>query len=139
MQQRPMGVTILAILAAIGGVFGLLGSLALIGLGGVVGGVVGGSSGLALGGLTVVSGLVLLVLSVAELAVAYGFWTLRPWAWLVGMVVAGLGIVFALLGVLSGGGITGAVLPIIIDAVIIYYLNTMDVRKAFGRGPSGLG
>jgi hypothetical protein len=40
MNQRPTGVTILAILAFIGGAFGILGALALLGLGVALGGVV---------------------------------------------------------------------------------------------------
>ena len=43
MNQRPTGVTILAILAFLGGAFGILGGLALLGLGVAFAGVAGRS------------------------------------------------------------------------------------------------
>src|SRR3712207_1825572 len=66
-SQRPLGITILAILAAVAGVLGLLGSLTLLGFG--------------LG----IYGLLFLVLSVVYLVFAYGAWTLKPWAWTLGV------------------------------------------------------
>ena len=65
-SERPLGVTILAVLAAIRGVLGLLGSLVLIGIGGSV-----------LGGGFAIFGLIALILSVLYLVFAYGAWTLK--------------------------------------------------------------
>ena len=136
-MQRPTGITILAVLSAIAGVLGLLGSLALIGLGGLVGGLaaseLGTAAGAALGGLAVIGGLILLVGSVLNLVFAYGAWNLRPWAWVLGLIAEGLALVSAAVGILSSGDIGGQILNIAIPAIIIYYLMTPEVKKAFGR------
>ncbi len=137
MQQRPTGITILAVLSAIVGVLGLFGSLALIGLGGLVGGIaaseLGTAAGAALGGLAVIGGLILLVGSVLNLVFAYGAWNLRPWAWVLGLIAEGLALVSAVVGILNTGDIGSQILNIVIPAIIIYYLMTPDVKKAFGR------
>ena len=39
-----------------------------------------------------IAGLIVLVYSVLSLALAYGFWTLKPWAWPLGVAVEGLGM-----------------------------------------------
>ncbi len=137
-MQRPTGVTILAILAAIVGILGLCASLALIGLGGVFGGILGGrvgaGAGLFVGALGVFLGVITLVIALLELAFAYGAWNLRPWAWLLGIgteVVAGL---LAVIRLIDGRGSAGSeVISIAIAAIIVYYLMTPEVKRAFGR------
>ncbi|HWP63621.1 MAG TPA: hypothetical protein VNO86_09140 [Candidatus Binatia bacterium] len=139
-MSRPTGVTILAILAAIGGVLGLLGGLAIIGVGGIAGGVVGGAAGAAIGGLAVIGGLIVLVLAVLELALAYGFWNLRPWAWQLGVILAAVQIVIAILGVLRivfYQDLSGAIISIAISGVILYYLNQVEIRRAFNAPEKG--
>lgn len=128
-SARPMGVTILAVLAAIGGVFGILGGLALIGLGGLAAGVVGGG----LAGLAFLFGLITLVLAVLSLAFAYGAWTLKPWAWMLGIGIEAASIVLAAINVIGGASPTSQIIGVAIAAIIIYYLMTPDVKRAFGR------
>ena len=139
-MQRPTGVTILAVLAAIGGVLGILAGLALVGLGGLAGGLVGGAAGASIGGLAIVGGLVALVVGVAELALAYGFWTLKPWAWRWGIVLVVVQVVIAVLGVVGivfSTDITSALISVLISGVIIYYLNRPEIRAAFGAPATG--
>ena len=126
---RPQGVTILAILAAIGGVFGLLGSVALVGIGGVTAAAGGGF----LSGFIAIFGLVALVQSVLLLAFAYGAWTLQPWAWMLGVAAEIVGIVIAVLLILNGSSITSQIVSIVIAGAILYYLMTPAVKAAFGR------
>jgi hypothetical protein len=134
-----MGITILAILALIGGVFGLLGGLALIAGGALIGGAVGGSAGVAFGGFAFVAGVVTLGLAIAYLAFAYGGWTLKPWAWSLGVIIALASIVWAVIGAVLSGDIVGGLINIntifsvAVAAVILYYLNTPTVKAAFGR------
>ena len=120
--QRPTGVTVLAVLAAIGGVLGLIGALALLGLGGVAG-----------SGAAFIFGLLALALSVLYLGFAYGAWTLKPWAWTLGIVAAAARIILAVLNIVTGASITGEILGLLISAGIIYYLMTPEIKKAFGR------
>jgi hypothetical protein len=126
-MQRPTGVTIIAVLSAIGGVLGLLAALALLGFGAV-----SGASGL--GGLAFVAGLIILVYAVLSLAVAYGFWTLKPWAWPLGVGVQVLGIVQAVLNYMNNSSnIVGLVISLAIAGVILWYLFQSHVKAAFGR------
>ena len=127
-MQRPTGITILAILAAIGGVFSLLASFALMGFGAVAGATTG------LGGFTFVGGLIVLAYSVLSLLLAYGFWGLKPWAWPLGVGVQGLGIVQAVLQFLNNtSNIASLVIGIGIAAFILWYLFQPSIKAAFGR------
>jgi hypothetical protein len=108
MNQRPTGVTILAILAFIGGAFGILGALALLGLGVAFAGVAGG-------GLSFIFGIVFLALSILYL------------------VVFGAGIVISFIELLLGyASITNLIVTIVINGLVIYYLLTPGVKAAFG-------
>ncbi len=127
-MQRPTGITILAILAAIGGVLGLLASLALLGLGTLVAATTG------LGGFAVVAGLIGLVYSILSLILAYGFWTLKPWAWPLGVAVEALGILEALLSFANNtNGVASLIISLAIAAFILWYLFQPHVKTAFGR------
>jgi hypothetical protein len=132
-RVRPTGVTILAVLAGIGGVLSLLLAVAAIGLAGVAAGSIGGQQGAALGGLVVFGGLIALVYGALSLAFAFGAWTLKPWAWLLGMAAQVLSLVSSALQVAGGGSISGIVVSVLIAIGILYYLNTPGVRTAFGR------
>ncbi len=131
-MQRPTGVTILAVVAAIGGLLSLLGGLSLLGLGAVFAAYTG------LGGLAALFGLIIIVLGVAELALAYGFWGLRSWAWTWGITIEAVGVVIALVELVLGyGGISGFVVGLVVAGIVIYYLNMPDIRKAFAAPEKG--
>jgi hypothetical protein len=120
---RPTGITILAVLAGIGGIFGLLGGFGALFVGGVV-----ASPAVAVLGLAALAYAALLI------SFAYGAWTLKPWAWSLGVAVAGFGIVVAILQVVLGGSsIYSQVISILIDAGILYYLNQPGIKALFGR------
>ena len=132
-QARPLGVTILAILAAIGGVFGILGGIGIVFVGGLVATAAGG-----FGALVSLLGLLLLALSVAELVLAYGFWMLRTWAWQLGFALEVASVALAILQLLFGAaGFGSVVITVVVAGIILYYLNTPDVRKAFGAPETG--
>ncbi len=127
-RERPMGVTILAVLAIIGGIFGLLGALALLGLGAMATGVDAG-----LGGITLLLGVAFLVLAILELAFGFGAWTLKPWAWTLGVASQVLSLILIVINIATGSSITSQIVGIIIAGVILYYLFTPGVKAAFGR------
>lgn len=133
MRERPTGVTILAILAAIGGVLYLLGALAFLGFS-AVGGAAGGG---ALAGLGMISGVILLALGAAYLALAYGFWKLLPWAWMLGVALAIISLAWTAIEVVTSpnmvAALTGSIIGIAISVVILYYLFQPHVKAAFGR------
>jgi Predicted membrane protein (DUF2127). len=135
-KTRPTGVTVLAILEIIGGIFSLLAAAALFALGALVGGVgmemgeelpglgfLAGALAALLGGVFIITGLVAFLL-------AYGFWTGKGWAWILGIVFSIIGIV---LGVVSLIGNPASIVGILINIVIIYYLTRPHVKEWFGR------
>ena len=131
-MARPTGITILAVLAALGGIFGILAGIGLLGFGSFFA-AYGGA-----GGLAVVFGLVLLVLGIAELALAYGFWTAKPWAWAYGILLQVVSVVVAIIEVVLGySNIGGVIVGIVVSAIIVYYLNTPDIRRYFGAPEKG--
>jgi len=126
MNQRPTGVTILAILAFVGGAFGILGGLALLGLGVAL-------AGAAVGGLGFIFGIVLIALSALQLWIGYGFWTLKRTAWSLGLVVFGASLIVQFVELLLGYiAITSFVVSLVIYGIILYYLMTPGVKAAFG-------
>ena len=70
---------------------------------------------------------------VAWLAAAAGLWSLQEWAWQFAIIVAGFALFEAFLWFLeapgSGVGFSAAIMPLI----IIWYLNSQEVRAAFGK------
>ena len=136
---RPTGITILAILALIGGVFGLLGGLALIAGGAMFGAMIGGAEGATFGGFAFILGLITLAGAVLYLAFAYGSWTAKAYGWALGIIGALWSIVTQVLTVLLSGDIAanlisvGTIVGIAIPVVILYYLNTPTVKAYFGR------
>lgn len=120
--QRPTGITILAVLAAIGGVFGLLGGFVLMGAGGLIG-----------AGMAVILGIVTIVIAIGDLAFAYGAWSLQPWAWMLGIGLQAANILFSILAGILNNSLGSQILSIIISGIIIYYLMTPPIKKAFGQ------
>ena len=134
---RPTGVTILAVLALIGGIFGLIAGLGLMMGGALLGGMMGGSQGVALGGMAFIFGVLGIGIAIAELAFAYGAWTLKPWGWALGIIAAIANLLFiVVMAVISGdliASLISSVISIAIWAVVLYYLTTPQVKPAFGR------
>ena len=118
-----MGITILSILAGIGGVFGLLAGFAVMALGAAV-----------FGGLGALLGLAILAYAGLSLALAWAFWTLKPWGWPLGVAVAVFGIILAVLQLVgANAGIVSSIISIAIDGAILYYLNQPSIKALFGK------
>ena len=128
-MNRPLGVTIIAILALINGLLGLcLPGLVIIG---------GGISALFSGGLgliVVCGGLLLAAGPLLWLIVSYGAWNLRPWAWWLGMIATGVTVVGVVVNIINGVGILQAVASAPLSIIIFIYLLLPDIRRAFGMG-----
>ncbi len=138
MQQRPTGITVLALVYILLASLSLLWSLFVFGFGGVAaafGSLFGAESVATTGINSVVSGTLGIITAIVQLIVAFGLWKLRPWAWLLAIVAVGLNVVGGALGVFSGGlwtfccGLFGLIIPV----GILIYLFRPDVKRAFGR------
>jgi len=126
MQQRPTGVAVLAVAAAVLGVLAILGAGAWW----------NASEGLAWlprihGGERLIA-LVLLGVGLSELVLAYGAWMLRPWAWTVGVVLEVIVIALAALQ-LGRLEFLRHIITIVIAGATLWYLATPRVRALFGR------
>ncbi|MEM0482846.1 MAG: hypothetical protein QXM16_08210 [Nitrososphaerota archaeon] len=130
-KTRPTGVTVLAILEIIGAILSLLGAMALFALGALVGagselGLMGGffaAVGVAFGGL-------LLILALVGFVLAYGFWTGKGWAWILGIIFSIIGIIIGLVSII---GSPSSIIGIIINVLILYYLTRPHVKAWFGK------
>ncbi len=159
--NRPLGVTIIAILRIIGGIILLLGGIGLVTIVPFVGQlnvnttssttdngvpVTPNGAGINLSNINTsflffaafigVIGSILIVLGIASFVVAWGLLKGKGWAWTVTIIITIISLVFNALSIVSGN--IGAIVGIIIDGVIIYYLYRPNVKSYFGRvrGPT---
>ena len=74
--------------------------------------------------------------AIAWILVAFGLWALQPWARVVAMIVAGFSLFEAVLAFFqfpgTGYGFAMSLIPI----VILLYLNSAEVKAAFGEADS---
>ena len=111
-NNRPLGVTIIAILAILGGIGSLVGGIALV-------------------AIIPLLGAALIIIGLAYFVVAYGLWQGLKWAWIITLIVTVIAFISGLGSIIVGN--VGAVIPIIINAIIIYYLFKPNVKAYFGR------
>jgi uncharacterized membrane protein (DUF2068 family) len=155
-RHRPTGVTILGILFVIAGAFTLLGGIATLVAIPFVSNVnpnvindelqLNGQQPLLTpseqtalaqgsGSILTVLGAILIPLGIASLVVAYGLFKGKSWAWLVAVVLSIIGIVVNVISLITAnmGAITGALVGIAINAIVLYYLSRRNVRQYFGK------
>ncbi len=108
---RPTGITILAVLAGIGGVLNLLAGFGLL-----FGGAFLLGAGTGYGGAAALFGIAFLALGGLLIALAYGFWMTLPWAWPLGVILELVNIGLAIAGaVVSGNFVSSLVGQAICD------------------------
>jgi hypothetical protein len=117
-MSRPTGVTILAILAGLGGLAFLFLGLAVVAVGGSIGGMFTGTVATVVGG-------VLILFAFIAFATAYGFWKGDSWGWW-------LGLIYSILEIIGGAlsfpvGLVG----LLIGILILYYLTRPYVKHWF--------
>src|SRR5262245_1447099 len=114
-KQRPIGVTIIALLAILGGIaFLVSGLLTLL---------------IPLIGILLGSGL--FILGLAYFLMAYGLWKGKGWAWTLTLILSGIGIIIGIGSMIVGN--FGSIFHTIINAIIIYYLYRPNVKAFFNR------
>jgi len=118
-KVRPTGVTILAILNALSALASIFGGLLIITATSVTG--IFAGLGAAVGGVVLIIGLI-------QLVIAWGLWTGKGWAWILGLIFGILGILSGLVSIMSGG-----ILTLVINLIIVYYLFQPRVKTFFGR------
>ena len=127
MRKRPLGITIIAILLFISAIIEIIG-----GISSVIGTTPTGTMS------DVLLGWFPLAMGVIELVLAWGLWTLKPWAYWGTLVVEIVNILIHFFGFLglprthsALAVISGGIVSIII---VIYLLVDRNVRRAFQTG-----
>ena len=125
-MKRPAGITVIAILALIGGLFGLCWPTLVF----------TGSAflGPILGTVGVFAGIFLIVGPILQLIFAYGAFKLRPWAWYLGLISSGITVLGVIINLFDGASFWSAIWGSIFPIIIFIYLLKADVRQAFGTG-----
>jgi hypothetical protein len=125
-----MGVTILAVLEALGGLMWLLAGTGMMMVGALMP-MFGVGLPMFVGAMAGLMGLVFLIFGIIAFVLAYGLFTGKGWAWLWSLVFAVIGIILALFEAM--GSLSSGILPIIIYLIIIYYLTRPHVKAFFGK------
>ncbi len=73
-----------------------------------------------------------MLFGVVWIAVGGAFLSLRPWAWLFGAIVVGFSLIVAFFGNLSGWQFGDMFMAMIVPLVILFYLTSDNVKRAFG-------
>jgi hypothetical protein len=142
-MNRPVGVTIIAVLQLIGSIFSLLIGLGVLILKDAFLKTLAESPEFqqsaqdlppgVLGGVAIFTGVIILVASLIGFLLTYGLFTLKGWAWIVTLIFSALGILGNLSGIITGQNRGLAVFQMVISIVIVYYLLRPEVKRAFGR------
>ena len=122
LQTRPTWITVWAILAIIGGIFGVIGGLAT---------------------LPDTAGWLTLIVSAGTLTYGIGFLQLHDWAWQLARVVLVVGIIGGVIGLISTlsdqllpgdvktGMIAGYVIGFVINGLLLRYLQSERIKEVF--------
>jgi hypothetical protein len=111
-RARPLGVTIIAIVMAVLGIFDIIGGIMILG------------SYSTLGIITLIIGVLYLVL-------AWGLWTLQTWAFWGTVVLAILTIVNGIFGIGGGVPATGWVSLILAIIVLVYMFLVNQLHAVY--------
>ncbi len=125
MGNRPLGVMVLAILSFVAGLIYLWNGLDLLGY------LIFGPSHAAATGSLFWSGLFAIILGVIWLAVGGAMWSLQPWAWMFGFIIAVFALIEATFTLIAGGS-QAYFGMFLFPLIIILYLNSEGTKKAFG-------
>ena len=126
-RSRPLGITIIAAFLGISAILALL--ILILGLNRVI--TLGLGAGMTPG--TSIALLGAIILGFIEVALAWGLWTLRPWAYWTTVIVEVIRVILGLYVVLIlREAIISGILSLIIPIIILVYLFAdRNVRAAF--------
>jgi hypothetical protein len=130
-MHRPVGVTVISIVAILGGLAqlayaGLPAAIGLIGLG------MGAGIGTLVGVLALLVAVALGIGAVAQIAFGIAAMRLSGWAWTMGVLVSGFNAILNVVAMLSNNGV-GNYIGLFLSGIVLFYLTTPDVKKAFGK------
>ena len=123
--KRPVGVIVIAVIAAAGGLLSLFGAASVF-----------SGNGTSPTWLAIV----VVIFGILGLALGVGFYTGRRWAWMGGIVIYIISILLGILEIVYGGtvGGVGGVIRIAAGIIIPLYLTRSGPKNFFGKGPVSL-
>jgi hypothetical protein len=126
-MSRPIGVTLLAIGAAVAGLFEIWRTLVFLGIAKFtfVGKEVSFSE--AQWGQAIFA----IILAAIWFWVAVGFWNVRAYAWSFGTFISLFTLIFGFFAVLGGSTLEAEFVPIFLAMLIFFYLNYPGVQQQF--------
>ena len=74
-----------------------------------------------------------LVVGVAALVLAFGFWFQRSWAWGLGLVVFGLSLIVSAASVAAGATIGSVAVLVAVALLVLWYLYQPRVKALYGH------
>ena len=121
--KRPVGVTIIAVVAAAGGLLSLFGGASVL-------------SGTASGPF--VLAIIVIIFGILGLALGAGFFTGVRWAWMAGIIIYIISIGLGIAEIRYGGnvGLIGGIIRTIAGIIIPVYLTRPKPKSFFGKGAS---
>jgi hypothetical protein len=124
--KRPVGVAIIAIVAAAGGLLSLFGGAS------VLAGMASGPFALAI---------IVIIFGILGLALGAGFYTGARWAWMAGIIIYIISIGLGIAEIVYGGnvGLIGGIIRTIAGIVVPVYLSRPGPKSFFGKGASSPG
>lgn len=78
-------------------------------------------------------GVLALISGILGLLAGYGLFTLKGWGWTLAIVFSAINVSHNVLGLFQGTNIPGAIVGIVISGLIVYYLMTPAIKRAFGK------
>ena len=132
-MNRPMGITVLAVVALIWGLVKLLVGFGVLTASGLAA-VFGGPVGMVAGAVGAIAGCFLIIGPILQILFGIGALSLRPWAWWMGIVGTGITVFGALLRIMGGAPAGSTLFSVAIPLLILIYLLRQPVRQVFGIG-----
>lgn len=123
--SRPILITIIAILEFLIGLLILVGGVLLI-----AGVISAGDVDPEFADLGNAASIVMIVIGLLNIIIAGGFWNGWSIMWYIGLIVNGIGLIVAIYGLITTG--IGSAIPLVIYAVILFYLFRPGVKDFFG-------
>src|SRR6266480_8149719 len=128
-RKRPGGVTLVAVLVCIQGIFRILVAILFL-LGALLGGWALTTASVAVG---VIAGVLAVILGLLTLFFAWGLWTLKRWAYWATVIVEIISLLNSVLAFTQPhanfwSAAVGMIIPIVI---LVYFFADANVRAAF--------
>ena len=124
--KRPLGVTIIAIVAAAGGLLSLFGGASVL-------------SGMASG--PVALAYIVIIFGILGLALGGGFFTGVKWAWMAGIIIYIVSIGLGIAEIIYGGNVgqIGGTIRTLAGIILPVYLLRPGPKSFFGKGSGSTG